>query len=153
ASTYLPSRALGGLILLAAIAGTAVLTIPSVGERIFGAIDDDWHHTTRVAVGYNYPDTWTAKDWINLAVSFALPVAACLSLYRDDPLRRRFLWVVAYAGAAGFLATLAASYLPYALLFQGQPYRVLWILKVLQAPLGFLLIARWSQSSALMEKL
>jgi hypothetical protein len=153
ASTYLPSRVLGGLIVAAAIAGTVILTIPALGVRIFGAIDDDWHHTIRVAVGYNYPDTWTAKDWINLAVSFALPILACLSLYRDDPIRRRYLWIVVYAGAAGFLTTLAASYLPYALLFQGQPYRVLWILKVLQAPLGFMLIARWSQSSALLDKL
>jgi hypothetical protein len=45
--------------------------------------------------------------------------------------------------------TVAASMLPYALLFQGQPYRVLWILKVFQVPLGFLLIARWSQAPAL----
>ena len=48
---------------------------------------------------------------------------------------------------------MAASLLPYALLFQGQPYRVLWILKVLQIPLGFLLIARASQAASLPARL
>jgi hypothetical protein len=65
----------------------------------------------------------------------------------------RFLIAVTLAGAVGFLTTLAASVLPYALLFQAQPYRVLWILKVLQAPLGFLLIAHWTQSARLIERL
>jgi hypothetical protein len=82
-----------------------------------------------------------------------VPIAVCCSLYNDDPRRQRFVWVVVYASAAGFLATFAASRLPYALLFQGQPYRVLWILKVLQIPLGFLLIAHGCQSSSLWQRI
>jgi hypothetical protein len=122
-------------------------------SELAGSLDDDWHHLIRIAVGYNYPDSWLVKDWINLAVSFALPIAACFSLYGDDPVRRRFFLVITLAGAVGFLVTLAASMLPYALLFQGQPYRVLWILKVFQIPLGFLLIPRWGQSAALFPRI
>jgi hypothetical protein len=36
--------------------------------------------------------------------------------------------------------------LPYALLFQGQPYRVLWLLKAAQVPVGFTLIARFRRA-------
>lgn len=153
AATLLPSRVLGGLIVAATVGGAIVLSIPEIGWRLFGEIDDDWHHLIRIAVGYNYPDTWTAKDWLNLGVSVALPIAACLTLYRDDPRRQQFLWIVTYAGAIGFLTTLFASMLPYALLFQGQPYRVLWILKVLQIPLGFLLIQRWSSETSLLTSI
>jgi hypothetical protein len=135
------------------IAFAALLAMPAVATRIFGAMDEDWHQSIRIAVGYNYPDTWVWKDWLNLALSFAMPIAASVWLFRDDPVKRRFVLVVVLAGAVGFLTTLAASMLPYALLFQAQPYRAIWILKALQAPLGFLLIARWSQSSQLLERL
>jgi hypothetical protein len=145
--TYLPTRVFIGLVAASLIGGVVLLSLP-IAERLFGAMDDEWHQMIRLTVGYNYPDAWSIKDWINLAVSFALPIAGCCALYHDDPIRRRFLAIVALAGAVGFLTTLAASMMPYALLFQGQPYRVLWILKVLQIPLGFLLIARWSQAPA-----
>jgi hypothetical protein len=149
ACTYLPRPVLVGMLVVGLIGGVLVLGIPALGTRLFGTMDDDWHQIIRIAVGYNYPDTWPLKDWINLAVSFVVPIAACFSLYRDDPVRRRFFIIIILASAVGFGVTVAASMLPYALLFQGQPYRVLWILKVLQAPVGFLLIARWSQSSGL----
>ena len=152
ACAYLPQRACMGLFIAASLCGAAVLGIPMLGARLFGTMDDDWHRMIRIAVGYNYPDTWTIKDWINLTVSFFLPIAACFSLYVTDPVRRRFFVIVTLAGAVGFVGTVAASMLPYALLFQGQPYRVLWILKVFQAPLGFLLIARWSQAPAIPAK-
>ncbi|MBI3823010.1 MAG: hypothetical protein HY289_10085 [Planctomycetes bacterium] len=153
ASTYLPRGVFVALLCAALVGVVTILGIPALGARVFGTMDDDWHEMIRVAVGYNYPDTWNLKDWLNLGVSFALPIAGCLSLYRDDAPRQRFFWMVTLAGAAGFVATIAASVLPYALLFQGQPYRVLWILKVLQAPVGFLLIARWSQSSSVAAKI
>lgn len=136
--------------LLAALVAAAVaadILIPMFGTRIFGELDADWHGMIRTAVGYNYPDTWTYKDWLNLAVSFAVPIAACFTI--DSPQRRRFVIIAVVAGAVGFFATVAASMLPYGLLFQGQPYRVLWILKVLQIPLGFWLVARWSQAPSL----
>ena len=153
ASTLLPARTFSWLAASTLLAFAVLLCTPTYANWIFGTMDDDWHHSIRLAVGYNYPDTWPIEDWLNLAVSFALPIAACFYLYRDDPLRRRFLIAVTLAGAVGFVTTVAASMLPYALLFQAQPYRVLWILKALQIPLGFLLIARWSESQSLPAKL
>src|SRR5207248_2322342 len=51
-------------------------------------------------------------------------------------------------GIAGLLGTAIGAELPYALLLQGQPYRALWVLKVLQVPLGFSLIRRWAGSAS-----
>jgi hypothetical protein len=153
ACTYLPARVFAVLLITALLSGVAVLAIPTLGTRLFGEMDADWHDVIRDAVGYNYPDTWSYQEWLNVAVSFAVPIAACVCLYRADPVRRRFLMIVVLAGAVGLLATVAASLLPYALLFQAQPYRVLWILKVLQIPLGFALIAHGSQATALSARL
>lgn len=153
ACTSLPPRVFMGVLVMSIASGALVLVVPAFGTLLFGSMDDDWHNLIRLTVGYNYPDSWSIKDRINLAVSFALPLAACFSLYANDPIRRRFLFIVILAGAVGFLVTVAASMLPYALLFQGQPYRVLWILKVLQVPLGFLLIARWSESPMLSARI
>lgn len=130
-----------------------LLGAPLIAARLFGSMDADWHHSLRLAVGYNYPDTWPLKDWLNVAVSLALPVVACVQLFRADPVRRRFCLAVVLAGAVGLAVHVAASFLPYALLFQGQPYRVLWILKVVQVPLGFLLIACWSEAPSLAARL
>jgi hypothetical protein len=144
--TYLPARACLALLGFAVITGTIVLCVPAVGTKLFGAMDDDWHERLRISVPYNYPDAWSLLDWLNVAVSFTMPIFAITTLFRDDPMRRRFFLAVTIAGAVGFLATCAASLLPYALLFQAQPYRVMWILKVLQIPLAFVLISRWSQA-------
>jgi hypothetical protein len=146
AITFLPTTLFWGLVVAGSVGAVSILSIPSIAIPIFGEMNDHWHQIIRRSVGYNYPDTWHVNNWLNLAVSFAMPIAACFTLNRDDPDRRRFLLVVVLAGALGFLTTFAASYLPYALLFQGQPYRVLWILKVLQIPLGFILIARLGAS-------
>jgi len=149
ASSMLPTRLFVGLTAATLFSFAGLLCMPSIAQRAFGAMDDEWHQWIRLAVGYNYPDAWFWRDWLNLGVAFALPIAACWSLFGDDPMRRRFLTAVTLASAVGFLTTLAASFLPYALLFQAQPYRVLWILQTLQAPLGFLLIARWSASPSM----
>lgn len=151
--SFMPTRIFIGVTTVTLLAFAALLGAPVFATSIFGAMDHDWHQSIRIAVGYNYPDTWPAKDWFNLAISFALPIVSGISLFHEDAVKRRFVWVVVLAGAVGLLTTVAASMLPYALLFQAQPYRVLWILKALQAPLGFLLVAHWSQSSNLLERL
>lgn len=163
ACTYFSPRVFIGLFATALLLGALILGIPALGTFFFGSMDDHWHHLIRLAVGYNYHDSWPLKDWLNLAISFALPISACFYLYPLQPsagagdgensVRRRFLVAVTLAGAVGFLATVVAPLLSYALLFQAQPYRVLWILKALQVPLGFLLIARWSQSPVIYAKL
>jgi hypothetical protein len=152
ACTYAPMRAFAALTIAALMGGVMLLSVAPLSQRIFGTMDDDWHRLIRLSTGFHYPDSWSPKDWINFAVSFAVPIIACVTLYVGDPVRQRFCLILTLAGVVGFAVHVAATYLPYALLFQGQPYRVLWILKVFQVPLGFLLIARWSQSPMLAAK-
>lgn len=147
-----PRLVLGGCI-AATLAGMAILCTPALATSLFGAIDDEWHQMIRLSVGYNYPDSWALKDWIVICVSFAAPIVASVWFYRDDPVRRQFLLVVAGAGVVGFLTTFVASLSPYALLFQGQPYRVIWILRVLQVPLGFLVIANSAQADTVVKRI
>ncbi|MBM3994275.1 MAG: hypothetical protein FJ303_09015 [Planctomycetes bacterium] len=140
-------------VIIASLGGFAVVLVsPNVATQHLGTLDDEWHQLIRVAVGYNYPDTWSVKDWISVFVSFAVPMAACVNFYSESPDRQRFLAAVLLAGAVGLLTTVIAAQLPYALLFQGQPYRVLWILRVIQVPLGLLLIARWNHSESMIKQ-
>ncbi|HZZ82432.1 MAG TPA: hypothetical protein VFE62_28290, partial [Gemmataceae bacterium] len=133
---------------------TAVLlAIPSISSRIFGRMDDDWHAMVRTTVLYNYPDAWSALDWLNHAVALGLGITAFAWLFRGDALRAPFFLIVTLVAILGVAMTTLASMSPYALLFQGQPYRVVWILKVLQVPLGFLVIARCVPMNALAPRL
>jgi hypothetical protein len=90
---------------------------------------------------------------MNVAVSLAVLIWTAMALRPGDTARRRLVGVAAVLGVAGVCGTALGAELPYALLFQGQPYRVLWILKVLQIPLGFWLIRRWAASAALSHRI
>jgi hypothetical protein len=133
--------------------GATALAYEPLGARVFGLMDADWRAMVLDASAYNFPSQWAPQDWINVAVSIAVPIWAAGSLPHHKRARRRFLYVAAAAGIAGTVGTSLAAELPYALLFQGQPYRVLWILKVLQVPLGFWLIRRWAGAAELPRRL
>ena len=109
----------------------------------------------RDASAYNFPSEWGMPDWLNVAMSLA---GAYLgdgnaAPWGDHARRRRFLQVSVAVGIAGILGTALGAELPYALLFQGQPYRALWILKALQVPLGFWLIRRWACTAELPRRI
>src|SRR5207302_338316 len=78
--------------------------------------------------------------------SFAVLLVAAAGLARWGPSRRRFALALALAGAVGLAGTLVGSRWHYALLFQAQPYRIMWIAKVTQVALGFALIFQWGRS-------
>lgn len=126
----------------ACAASILVVAIPAAGVRLFGQIDDDWHAMIRLSALYNYPDAWSYTDWLNHAVALGLGVAAVAWLFQGDLVRRPFFLVLTLSAVMGLLMTTIASLSPYALLFQGQPYRAVWILKIMQIPLGFMVLSR-----------
>lgn len=139
AAGVLSRRTLAALVSAGAAAGLAVLAIPPLGMRVFGYMDNDWRMLVHGATMFNFPAEWGMLDWLNVVLSF-VPVLGVAWLWRrTDPERARFLLVVAAAGAVGLLGTVIGSESSYALLFQGQPYRVLWILKAVQIPLALVL--------------
>jgi hypothetical protein len=153
AHLWLPTRWFYGCLIGAALLGVTLLTIVPVGIKLFGYMDDDWHEVIRRAVLYNYPDSWSWLDWANQLLAFVVAIAGVVWLFRGDLDRQRFLYVATIVGIIGLSATALASWSPYALLFQGQPYRVVWILKVLQIPLAFMVLSRCCQSESLVARL
>ncbi len=144
ALTYFRPRTMALLLALAAAFFLAAVAFEPLGLKVFGKMDPTWHDILLGASVYVFPLEWNLIDWVDPLVSFGILFASGLWLYRADTQRRRFALVLAVIGVAGFFGSLLASLLPYALLLQGQPYRVLWLVKVVQAPLGFALIARLS---------
>ena len=153
ACTWLPTRTAVTFVMGAALVGLAVIVYQPLGTRLFGTMDAPWRDMIRAATIFNFPLDWNASDWLNLAVSFAVLVGAVVGLPCLDAPRRRFALVLIVVGAAGFIGTFVGSVWPYALLFQGQPYRVLWIVKVAQVALGFVLIAQWGRSPRVLPRL
>jgi hypothetical protein len=147
ATEYLPRRVVLVATLVLGLGGTLVLFAPSLAASVFGQMDDEWLMHVRYSTAYNFPDEWSHSDWLQMAVPFALVLAAAWR-FRSDQRLSRLSWVVLLVAAGGLLATAVASRSGYALLFQAQPYRAVWLLKVLYVPLGFSLAASlWSERS------
>ncbi len=126
-------------ILLAGI-GAAVswfLATPSLAGRLLGTLDDTWHEVILRATPFVFPSEWVVTDWINIAMGLIGVSAAAYLSARVNNDKARFLWTVTLVSVVSVVVTCCAESLPYALLVQGQPYRALWILKVLQIPFAF----------------
>jgi hypothetical protein len=138
----LPRRWIVAAIVVAAAAGIAVLGYRPLGVRVFGTLDPEWLEVTRQASAYNFPAFWTTRDWINVAMSIALPAWAAVMLWDESPHRARFLGVSAVLGVVGVVTMFVAGAAPYRILLQGQPYRALWVLAALRIPIAFWLATR-----------
>lgn len=142
---YLRPRTVVILLALATAAGLVIVAHEPFGVAVFGRLDPQWYDILRGTSVYAFAPDWEVVDWVDPLVSIALLLASAVWLYHADPARRHFALVLAVTGAVGLVGTVLAAVLPYALLLQGQPYRVLWLVKAVQAPLGFALIARLSR--------
>ena len=96
----------------------------------------------------NFPSEWSSLDWLNLGVglafAFLLGLAPCHAA--EDRRIARFALVIGAVSAVAVVGTILAAWLPYALPLQGQPYRALWLLRLMQAPFGLQLAANlWRQ--------
>jgi hypothetical protein len=133
---FLPRRVLVALAIVFGIAGIIVLAYPPLATHAFGQIDELWLTHVRYASPYNFPDEWSWSDWMHMAVPFAIVLAAAWRFRREVALAR-VSCAILLISACGLVATLIASTQGYTLLFQAQPYRAVWLLKVLFVPLGF----------------
>ncbi len=126
-----------------AVALAAILVYRPLGTRLLGPLDDEWRDYARRAVPMNFPAEWVLLDWLNLGAGLVFAFAIGLAPCRGPEDRRiaRFALVVGAVSAAATVGTFLAAYLPYALPLQGQPYRALWLLRLLQAPFGLQLAA------------
>lgn len=128
---------------IGAVVLIAVAAIHPIGAAVFGTIDSEWHDVVWRASTYNFPGAWPTGDWLGVAASIALPLAAATAMRRDVPARARVMTVAAVFAAVGVLLMWVAGRMSYRLLLQAQPYRGLWIMQVLAVPSAFWLALRW----------
>jgi len=132
------------------VAAVCVLAIRPLGERLLGRLDDDWRGCITAACPITVPTEWERADWVRIGVGFG--VVCGLALFRgpEDGRLLRFGLMAAGAGALGLIGSLLACRLPYALLIQGQAFRALWLLRLLEAPIAIqLALNLWRQGDAL----
>jgi hypothetical protein len=134
-------------VVLSGFVALLVLAATPSGEALLGHMDGEWREQIRRAGPWNFPSEWTADDLANVLVAFGIVLTAGWSLRGNPPVRRLVLLIAAVAAVSlggGFVAERS----PFSLLLRGQPYRGLWLLQLLQVPLGFMLaLQRWDQQT------
>ncbi|MCC7086032.1 MAG: hypothetical protein IT427_13600 [Pirellulales bacterium] len=124
-------------------AGTLLLVVaPSLGIRIFGNLDPVWQAEVRMSLPCLFATEWEFGDWLQVAVSTAILLASLRCFAWDAP-PRDFLTAVLLTTLLAIAGTAIASFMPFALLVQGQPFRAFWIIQTLQLPLALLLVRKW----------
>ncbi len=135
-------------VVLAGFAALLVLAATPSGEALLGHMDDEWREHIRGAGPWNFPSEWTADDLANVLVAFGIVLTAGWSLRGNPPVCRLVL-LIAAVGAVSLAGGFVAERSPFAILLRGQPYRGLWLLQLMQVPLGFMLaLQRWDQHTA-----
>ncbi len=122
--------------------GTTVILYQPLGQAVFGHMDAEWSSYIRHASYFNFPSEWATRDWLNVIVSTSVTLAAAGFMWREERRYARFLLVAVGACLLGLLGTLVGSTWSYTLLFQAQPHRMLWLIKLLQTALIFWVAAR-----------
>lgn len=150
--TYLRAWMLTALLAGGALLVGAALSYEPVVARL-GTVDPEWHAAILAITEYNFPLRWGPLDWLNTAACFIAASVAAFDLHCGDVRRERFAGALLLAGAIGLAGTITASLLPYALPFQGQPYRVLWILKAAQVGYAFEAIAQYRRAPGALKRL
>ena len=136
-----------GLVAATTALGLAVLAVPGLPAALFGAMGETWRGQVVAVMGYTRPLNWDATDWQRLAVAAAAVVAfARLNLRTPAATLAASALLVAAVGVV--LASFAAGS-EARLLFQGQPYRWVWVLEVLGGPLTLAVVAQvWPAGDA-----
>ena len=137
-------RPLRWWVLAGLAAGSVMLAVPAVGMRVLGRMDPFWFEESRLVGPYLFGTEWSAVDWLRVCVTLGVVVLARLSL-PWPPRVQLFLTALVVVTVLGIAGTLAACALPYALLVQGQPFRILWLCQILAVPLALALGWTWWQ--------
>ena len=132
-ATRLPRRwCLVGLLMGVGLAGAIVMYQP-LGSRFFGPMDDEWK-TILLNVCFSIdPSRWQGSDWVRIAWAFAVVSVAAITFARSSSI---FLGAVLAAALIGLAGTVIAVQSHYLLLLQTSPYRAMWLLEFLAAPLA-----------------
>ena len=111
-------------------------------------MDETWRSIVLAAAPYNFPSEWTPADWVNGLAGLVTLIAASLLLGQERRDLAGIFLIAAVVAVVGLVATVLFAQLPYAFFFQAQPYRALWLVRVLQIPAAMTLVgAAWQHGS------
>lgn len=136
----LSGKALAVLVVVLGLATTLLLATPALAARLFGTMDEEWRDIILRATPGFFISEWPAADWLNVVLGLGTVSAAAYATWGTG--RGRFLTVVSMVSVTALVGDVVAESLPYALLLQGQPYRALWLLRLVQVPCAFWIAAR-----------
>lgn len=128
--------------ILGASAVAVVLAYAPLGFRVCGRMDEEWLHMVEQVSPYLFPLQWSTGDWLRLGLCQVVVSVAAVSLWRTNRRRGAFVLAVAVVAFGAVVANLVGSEMGYRLLLQGQPYRFLWLVRLLQVPLTLQLAAQ-----------
>jgi len=126
----------------------ALIVVPLVGSLVLAAptpfVDGDWLSVTRSRSGFLFAGEWAARDREVFATTLLMLAVAAHVLPRSQ--LRCVMAAALCVGTAGvLLAAIASEFLPLKILLQGQPWRWLWLGRVLSIGLMPLVVATlWS---------
>jgi hypothetical protein len=139
---HVPRRWLAALACVAVAGAAVVLLVPPLGSRLFGQMDSAWLGEVFTRSSYLFGTEWAPGDWVNVLVACGI-VAASWRYLRNDRRTSAFLSALLVVTVLGSVGMFVVCCFPYALLLQGQPFRVLWLAQTLQGPLAVLLARSW----------
>jgi hypothetical protein len=151
--THLGIKTFAGALASACGLAIIVLAVEPLGKRCFGEMDDFWRESIMQASPFNFPSLWDWSDWLGLAFQLAILGTVIWKYRYVNADKARFLIVLMIVTLAGAVGAILAEQLPYALFFQGQPYRALWMLAFLHLAFVFWLCAEWSKHASLLGRL
>ena len=128
------------LVAAATVLGLAVLAVPGLPATLFGAMGETWRGQVVAVMAYTRPLNWDATDFQRLALA-AAAVVAFARLNPRTPAATLAASALLVAAVGVILASYAAGF-EARLLFQGQPYRWVWVLEVLAGPLTLAVAAQ-----------
>lgn len=116
--------ALGALLALGAISGSYLLSLPD--PFMSGA----WLDIARRRSGYLFTDTWRVHDW-EIVAQVTVTLALAVSVLTAGGTRRLLSSALVVSVVGTLLAVFASQVATIEILLQGQPWRWLWIGRVL----------------------
>jgi hypothetical protein len=126
----------------------ALIVIPVIGSFVLAAptpfVDGNWLSVTRSRSPFLFADEWAARDREVFATTLLMLAVAVHVLPRSQ--LRRVMAAALCIGTAGvLLAAITSELLPLKIILQGQPWRWLWLGRVLSIGVMPIIIATlWS---------
>jgi hypothetical protein len=137
-----PRRWLVGLVCVGIAGALTILLVRPIGLRLLGEMDPDWLAVVSIRCPHLFGSEWTPGDWVNVLVATFIILAAW-PYFGGDRRTSAFLGALLAVTLLGSVGMLLVCWFPYALLIQGQPFRVLWLVQAMQVPLAVFLAGIW----------